>query len=490
MKAQMIVNKNFIVDEIDDRLYSSMVEHIGREVYGGLYEPAHETADDMGFRTDVMDLVKQLNLSLIRYPGGNFVSQYNWEDGTGDKSKRPKKLEIAFQTIETNEVGIDEFQEWTNRVGSTVMHTVNLGTRGADDARNLVEYCNADTDTYYANMRRKNGFDKPFGFKVWCLGNEMGGASQIFRKTPEEYAILARTAAKAMKAVDPGIELVACGSSSRGMQYFGDWEMKLLEYTYGWIDYISIHQYYSNNGNVAKFLGKSTELNQFIKAAVAICDVMKEKFRSSKNIHIAFDEWNVLSVSVATPEKDMWVTGSPRLEQIYTLADALVVGCMMMTLQNNCDRVKISCFNTLINCIAPIMTETGGPAWAQTIFYPFLYASRNGRGTVAKTVIYCDTYTEEDIKDIPYLEASVIFNDDTREISVFAVNRSLTEDMELDLRFEDFGTCTAIEHVQLYHDNVMATNTKEATEVLPENVELRDKIVLKKHSWNMLRFKY
>lgn len=490
MKAQLIVNKNFTIGKVDDRLYSSMVEHIGRDVYGGLYEPGHETADDMGFRTDVMELVKQLDLPLIRYPGGNFVSQYNWEDGTGDKSKRPKKMEIAFQTIETNEVGIDEFQEWARRVGSSVMHAVNLGTRGADEARNLVEYCNSDTDTYYANMRRQNGFEKPFGFKVWCLGNEMGGASQIFRKTPDEYGRLVRTTARAMRAVDPDIELVACGSSSRGMQYFGEWEMTLLNYAYSFIDYLSIHQYYTNSGNVAKFLGKSTELNRFIKSVVAICDLMKEKFQTNKTINIAFDEWNVLNVPMNRPEDELWVTGAPRIEQINDLADALMVGCMMMTLQNNCDRVKISCFNTLINCIAPIMTETGGKAWAQTIFYPFLYASKNGRGVAARPVVKCDTYTEEDISDIPYLEASAIFNDDKREITVFAVNRSLTKDMELDLRLEDFGECRATEHVQLYHDDLGAKNTAEKSEVLPENVALGDRIVLKKHSWNMLKFKY
>lgn len=491
MKAQVIVNKNFIIDKIDDRIYGSMIEHIGRDVYGGIYEPTHESADDMGFRRDVMDIVRDMELPLVRYPGGNFVSQYNWEDGTGDKAKRPRKMEIAFQEVETNEVGIDEFQEWTKRVGSTVMHTVNLGTRGADEARNLVEYCNADTDTYYANMRRANGFEEPFKFKTWCLGNEMGGKSQIFRKTADEYGRLARTCARAMKAVDPEIELVVCGSSSRGMEYFGEWETTVLDYTYKFVDYLSIHQYFNNNNeNTPKFLGKSLWLDQFFNGAIAACDLVKEKLRTDKVINIAFDEWNVFGMSMETPEEGMWVKGHPRLEQVYTFEDALVVGCLMMTVQNHCDRVKIACFNTLLNCLAPIMTENNGPAWVQTIFYPFLYASKNGRGVGMRPVVKCDKYSADGIKNIPYLETAVIHNEEKREVVAFTVNRSLEDEMELDMVLENFGDCTLTEHVQLYSDDLKATNTKDHARVVPENVEIGEKILLKKHSWNMLKFSY
>ena len=186
MKAEIVIDKNQVISDIDDRIYGSFIEHLGRAVYGGIYEPGHPTADDMGFRRDVLDMVKELKVPIVRYPGGNFVSGYNWEDGTGDKSKRPKKMELAWFSTETNEVGIDEFQEWAKRAGSEVMMAVNLGTRGADEARNLVEYCNSETDTYYANKRRQNGFEKPFGIKTWCLGNEMDGPWQIGAKTPME----------------------------------------------------------------------------------------------------------------------------------------------------------------------------------------------------------------------------------------------------------------------------------------------------------------
>ena len=175
MKAKITFRKDNIISKIDDRIYGSFIEHLGRAVYGGIYEPTHPTADDRGFRGDVLELVKQLRVPIVRYPGGNFVSGYNWEDGIGDKSRRPRKMELAWSSIETNEVGIDEFQEWAKRADSAVMMAVNLGTRGPDEARNLVEYCNSETDTYYANLRRQNGFDAPFGIKLWCLGNEMDG---------------------------------------------------------------------------------------------------------------------------------------------------------------------------------------------------------------------------------------------------------------------------------------------------------------------------
>ena len=208
MKTEIIISKDKIISKIDGRLYGSFIEHLGRAVYGGIYEPSHKTADNMGFRGDVLEMIKELNDPIIRYPGGNFVSGYNWEDGTGDKSKRPKKMELAWQSIETNEVGIDEFREWAKRAGSEVMMAVNLGTRGADDARNLVEYCNGETDTYYAEMRRRNGFEKPFGIKTWCLGNEMDGDWQICHKTAYEYGRIACETAKLMKWTDPSIELV------------------------------------------------------------------------------------------------------------------------------------------------------------------------------------------------------------------------------------------------------------------------------------------
>lgn len=494
MKAKILANKSFIIDQIDRRIYGSFVEHLGRAVYGGIYEPEHADADDCGFRKDVMELIQKLNVPIVRYPGGNFVSGYNWEDGTGQKSKRPRRMELAWRTIETNEVGIDEFQEWAKRVGTEVMMAVNLGTRGPEEARQCVEYCNATTDTEYANLRRKNGFQEPFGIKVWCLGNEMDGPWQICHKTAEEYGRVAREAAKLMKRVDPAIELVACGSSGLHMPTFGDWELTVLDHVYDVVDYVSMHEYYTNyEDDTLKFLGRSEDMDAFIKHTAALCDAVKAKKKSTKTVNISFDEWNVWYHNRKKDKRiTPWQIAPHQLEDVYDFQDAILVGCMLMTLQNNCDRVKMACQAQLVNVIAPIMTENGGKAWAQTIFYPYLYASNYGNGNTLRAIVESDKYVTDENKEIPYLATSVIDNNELGEIVIFAANRSLDEDMKLELTLEGFGVCKLIEHVELYHDDLNAVNDKDTERVFPVNIPVAEngEIVLKKHSWNMLRFRY
>jgi len=491
MKAEIIINKNYKIGNIDKRIYGSFIEHLGRAVYDGIYEPTHPTADDMGFRKDVLELINKLNVPIVRYPGGNFVSGYNWEDGTGDKSKRPTKIEQAWEAIETNQMGIDEFQEWAKRANTEVMMAVNLGTRGPADARNCVEYCNATSDTYYANMRRQNGFDKPFNVKTWCIGNEMDGPWQICHKTADDYGKLANEAAKMMKWVDPSIECVVCGSSNYNMPTFGEWELTVLNHAYDNVDYVSLHQYYDHNCSTEEFLGRSEHMDRFIKGVVAICDTMKAIKKSEKDINLSFDEWNVWYHSNGeTYEK--FKLAEHRLEDIYNFEDAILVGEMLMTLQNNCDRVKMACQAQLVNVIAPIITETGGKAWAQTIFYPYMLASQNGRGETLRAVVNCDEYNTEGITHIPYLTTSVINNEEKREITIFAVNRSLTEDMDVDLLLEHFGKVTPVSHTEIYNEDLYAVNSASEQNVIPieKPLDSIEKVTLKKHSWNMLKFKY
>ncbi len=493
MKAKIIVNKDFSIGEIDKRIYGSFIEHIGRAVYGGIYEPTHKSADEDGFRTDVLELVKKLNVPIVRYPGGNFVSGYNWEDGVGDKAKRPKRTELAWNSTETNKVGIDEFQSWAKKAGSEIMMAVNLGTRGPQDAQNLVEYCNLNTDTHYANMRKANGFSEPFGIKTWCLGNEMDGEWQICSKTAEEYGRIATETAKLMKWTDPDIELVLCGSSGYNMPTFGEWELTTLDYAYNHIDYISLHQYYGNrDNNTPDFLARSVHMDSFIKSVASICDAVKAKKHSKKTVNLSFDEWNVWFHSDGA-QFEKWSIAPSINEDIYTFEDALVVGCMLMTLQNNCDRVKLACLAQLVNVIAPIMTENDGEAWAQTIFYPFMYASLYGRGKALRTVISSESYTTSDGITAPYIEASVILNEDARELIVFAVNRSLDENTELSLALGGFESAALKEHIELYSDELKSINTKSSAAVMPEEREIcdtSDAVILKKHSWNMLRYSY
>ena len=493
MRAKITASKNNVIDKIDRRIYGSFIEHLGRAVYNGIYEPTHETADEMGFRKDVLGMMNELNVPIVRYPGGNFVSGYNWEDGVGDKSKRPQKLDLAWFTVETNQVGIDEFQEWAKRANTDVMMAVNLGTRGPDEARNLIEYCNSDTNTYYANLRRQNGFEKPFGIKLWCLGNEMDGWGQICHKTAEEYGRAATETAKVLKWVDPSIELVACGSSSHDMPTFGEWEKTVLDHTYDYVDYVSLHCYYGNNAkDTYNFLARAEDMDRFIKETAAICDEIKAKKNSDKTVNLSFDEWNVW-YRTKDEEKEMerWQYAPHLLEEKFNFEDALLIGCMLNTLQNNCDRVKIGCLAQLVNVIAPIMTENGGKAWKQTIFYPYMYASVYGNGITLKSTTESAGYKSKEGWDVPYLHSSVVYNEEKDEVVIFAVNRSLTEDMELLLCVEGFDGYTLKEHVELYTEDLNEENTVdcEAVKPNPRLVENEMGATLKKHSWNMLILK-
>lgn len=493
MKANINLSKNQIVSQIDNRIYGSFIEHLGRAVYGGIYEPGHELADDMGFRKDVLNTIKEMKVPLVRYPGGNFVSGYRWEDGTGDKSKRPHRMELAWSSVETNEVGIDEFQEWAKRVDTEIMMAVNLGTRGAEEAGNLVEYCNSVTDTYYANMRRENGFEKPFGIRTWCLGNEMDGPWQICHLEAKEYARKACEAAKIMKWTDPSIELVACGSSHINMPTFGTWEETVLRECYDNIDYLSLHNYYGNPDNDTEaYLGCSLDMDRFIKTVVDICDKIKAEKGSDKDINLSFDEWNVWFHSQEQDKEiPKWQVAPPLLEDIYNMEDALVVGCLLNTLINHADRVKIACLAQLVNVIAPIMTVTGGKMWLQTIFYPYMCAAKYGRGTALKVECKCDTYKASDKDAIPYVDTSAVYNEEAKELVVFAVNRHMSEEMDVELSLEGFEIEEVLEHFVLNHDDMKMTNSPEQPEnVVPHaGTATKEKVTLEPHSYNMLRLK-
>ena len=498
MKAKLTLNKVFTVGKVDERIYGSFIEHLGRAVYNGIYEPTHPTADEKGFRKDVMELVKQLNVPIVRYPGGNFVSGYRWEDGTGDQAKRPRRAELAWHTIETNEVGIDEFQEWAKRAGSQVMQAVNLGTRGPEEARNLLEYCNFPKGTYYSDLRRSNGYEEPFGIKVWCLGNEMDGPWQIGAKTAQEYGRIACETAKIMKELDPEIELVACGSSGLGMPTFGQWEATILENTYEYVDYVSLHSYYSNaEEDTPTFLACSLDMDQFIKSVAAICDYVKAVKRSDKTVNLSFDEWNVWFHSNESDKKlERWQIAPHQLEDVYTFEDALVVGCLLITLLKNCDRVKMACLAQLVNVIAPIMTENGGPAWVQPIYYPFMHTSNYGRGIALSPVVHCERYSTDKKKDVPYVESIGIWNEEKKELTVFAVNRSLKDSIDLEIDLRDFAGASVMEHIVLEHPNLKAVNTgTDPSQVAPHNngvttmMGQRAVSTLKKCSWNVIRFR-
>ncbi|WP_225228690.1 alpha-N-arabinofuranosidase [Bacillus sp. PS06] len=491
----MIIDKDYAISEIDSRIYGSFIEHLGRAVYGGVYEPDHPQADENGFRKDVIELVKELDVPIIRYPGGNFVSGYNWEDGVGPKELRPRRLELAWRTIETNELGTNEFVEWTKKVNSEVMMAVNLGTRGIDAARNLVEYTNHPGGTYWSDLRKSHGYEEPHKIKTWCLGNEMDGPWQIGHKTAQEYGRLAVETAKAMKLVDSSIELVTCGSSSSSMATFPEWEATTLDHTYEYADYISLHQYYGNRDNdSASYLANSLDMDHFIKTVISTCDYMKAKKRSKKTMNLSFDEWNVWFHSNDQDKKlDPWLIAPPQLEDVYNFEDSLLVGSMLLSFLRFSDRVKMACMAQLVNVIAPIMTKDGGGAWKQTIFYPYAHVSKYGRGIALQPVVNSPKYDSTKFTDVPYLDTMTVYHPENEELTIFALNRSLEEGLDIDCDVRSFVGYQLIEHIVLEHENLKAVNTIEHEAVRPHSngdAKVQDGRVtarLGKHSWNVIR---
>jgi len=496
MKARLILDKDFRIGDIDPRIYGSFIEHLGRAVYGGIYEKDHPTADDMGFRKDVLDLVKELNVPVVRYPGGNFVSGYNWEDGVGPIDRRPRRLELAWHTIEPNWIGTDEFAEWCRRAKSECMMAVNLGTRGVDEARNLLEYCNHPSGSYYSDLRIEHGYKEPHKIKMWCLGNEMDGYWQIGHKTAEEYGRLANETARVMRQVDPDIQLVACGSSGTWMKTWPEWESTILEEMYSNVDYVSLHTYVGNSGdNLREYLAESIGIAEYIEGTIATCDYVQAKKRGKKRIDLSFDEWNVWFHSNEADTKiEKWTIAPPQLQDLYNVEDALVIGALICTLLKHADRVKVACLAQLVNVIAPIMTVNGGPAWRQTIFYPFMHASNFGRGAALNVQVSCPTYTSEKFGEVPYLEAVATMDEEKDTLTLFAVNRNSEGPLPIEADFRHFPNYKVIEHIVLEHSDLKATNTMaNPSNVVPHtggDAKMTDgklTATLPKLSWNVIR---
>ena len=495
MKAKMTLAKEFRIGDIDKRIYGSFIEHLGRAVYGGIYEPGHPTADEKGFRGDVIDMVKKLNVPIVRYPGGNFVSGYNWEDGVGPVENRPKRLDLAWGTTEPNQFGTNEFMEWCKKADTECMMAVNLGTRGPDAARNLVEYCNHKGGSAWSDLRRAHGYADPWDIKLWCLGNEMDGGWQMGAKTATEYGRAALEASKMMKWTSPGIETVLCGSSSRNSWTFGTWEAESLDIAYDSIDYVSLHQYYGNRtDDIQSYLANTMQLDEFIYSVICICDYVKAKKRSKKTINLSFDEWNVWYHSNNRPF-EKWSVAPPLLEDIYNFEDALLVGSMLITLLRHCDRIKIACLAQLVNVIAPIFTQTGGGIFEQTIFFPFMHVSNYGRGAALLPLLDCPKYDCKEYTDVPYLESIATYNEENEEVTIFCVNKSLDEEAVLDVNLMDFDGYKPFEFISMDGYDKKAENTFNAVNVKPHNnpVPAMDgtnlTVAMKPLSWNVIRLK-
>ncbi|WP_457098879.1 alpha-N-arabinofuranosidase [Microbacterium sp. P5_E9] len=370
-----------------DRLFGSFVEHLGRGVYGGIYEPSHPSATPEGFRGDVLDLVRELGVTVVRYPGGNFVSGYDWRDGVGARAERPRRLDLAWKSIETNEFGIDEFVGWCRSAGVEPMLAINLGLGDVSSALRLLEYSNHPDGTTLSDERVCNGSPEPHDVRLWCLGNELDGPWQLGHRTASGYAELAAVAATAMRMFDDALELVAVGSSNAEMPTFGEWEQTVLERTIGLVDYLSCHIYFFDDGDLRAFLRSARTLDRFLEDVDAVIQRVRSTRPDARAVRISLDEWNVWNFRAHDDLKPhLAFERAPRLlEQDYTVADAVVVGTLLQSILAHCDTVAIAAMAQLVNVIGPIRAEPGAPAWRQTTFYPFAAAAQCAGHTVLAT---------------------------------------------------------------------------------------------------------
>ncbi len=497
--ARLTLDPAFCLGEVDRRLFGSFVEHMGRCVYTGIYQPGHPIGRRRRLPQDVLDLTRELGVSVVRYPGGNFVSSYRWEDGVGPREERPTRLDLAWRAIEPNDVGVNELMTWAGLAGVEPMMAVNLGTRGVQEAVDLLEYCNHPGGTYWSDLRRRHGVDKPHDIRLWCLGNELDGPWQMGQKTAYEYGRLAAETAKAMRMVDDRIELVAVGSSNSRMPTFGAWEAEVLEQTYEHVDYISLHDYYEeHDGDLASFLASSTDMDAFIDAVVATADHVGAKVRSSKKLKLSFDEWNVWYQTRFPGQRQLDWTFAPELiEDEFSAVDAVVVGSFLITLLRHADRVGVACQAQLVNIIAPIRTAPEGAAWRQSIFHPFALTSRLARGQVLRVEPRSPRVATERYGEVPALDVTATLDQETGDTVLLAVNRDPAAPLrvEVDLRplAAEHGDLEVVEHHVMGGDDLRATNTAGAPDrVVPrrgDDAHVRDRclaLTLPPASWTAL----
>lgn len=508
MKSIYNYDKSFELGKVDPKVWSSFTEHLGRSIYGGIYDPDKPFSDENGFRKDVKKVVKSLNLGVVRYPGGNFVSNYNWKDGIGPKKDRKKTMEFAWSSIETNQFGIDDFCQWAEEVGVEPMIAVNLGTGDIRSAAELVEYCNHDHGTYWSDLRIKNGHRKPYNIKYWCLGNEMEGDWQAGHMSAQQYADKAREAAKMMKWVDKSIKLVACGSSYEMLPTYLEWDRTIMKDLYPYVDYISTHNYNMNsNQGTLNFLSSWKQLDNHVKNTEHVLDYAKSLRQDkdkNKNIKICLDEWNVWNfqdikldnlddlagmTTFELTSAKKWEEHPAILQEKYSLLDALTVGGLGITILNNVNYIEIACLAQLLNVIAPITTDEDGHLLKQTIYYPFELLSKYGRGTVLASKVAGDMQ-QTDYGETPIVAAATVYDKSKQEFHIFALNTDTKNDTTLDLNFDGFEDVVPKEQITFTGDNLEARNTFEEPEkVVPTKITPNEDVhalKLPKGSWNVI----
>jgi alpha-N-arabinofuranosidase len=462
---------------LDRNIFGSFLEHLGRAIYEGIYDPNSKFADTNGFRKDVLEEIQKLQVPIIRYPGGNFVSGYHWLDGVGPKQDRPKVLDKAWNTLETNQFGINEFLTWCKIAGTQPLLGLNLGTGTPESAAALVEYCNVEKGTKWSDLRRKHGIADPHKVKHWCLGNEMDGPWQIGHMSAAEYGEKAADAGRQMHYVDPSLKLIACGSSGPTMPTYLEWDREVLEQCYDYVDAISLHRYFDNTsetgGDSAKFLALNLSMERQIAEVAAVCDYVQGRKRSPKKLWLSFDEWNVWYRARSGPAMDGDRKEAPHLlEEVYNLEDALLVGGLLNSLLRNSNRVRVACLAQLVNVIAPIMTNSNG-FYRQTIYYPYNWALQYARGAVLDVLVEPGpSYEVPGYGQVPYLDVAGTINPDDGTLSLFFLNRDLSKSHQLELNWEAKAGSRLLTSYVLTGSDLKAVNGFDAPQrVAPQAAE-------------------
>ena len=469
--TRIFIDSRRTISPLDRNLFGSFLEHLGRAIYEGIYDPGSKLADSNGFRTDVLGEIKKLGVPIIRYPGGNFVSGYNWLDGVGPKKDRPLVLDKAWNSLNSNQFGTNEFMTWCKAVGTEPLMGLNLGTGTPEQAAALVEYCNVEKGTEWSDLRRKHGYAEPYKVRHWCLGNEMDGPWQIGHVTATEYGMKAQDAARQMRAVDPSLQLIACGSSGPLMPTYLEWDREVLEQCYEYVDGLSLHRYFGNTpeetgGSSEKFVALNLTMDRQIAESLAVCDLVRGHKRSPKKLWLSFDEWNVW---YRERSGDGERKQAPHLlEEPYNMEDALLVGGLIITLLRNADRIKIACLAQLVNVIAPIMTNATG-LFRQTIYYPYSWAVQFARGDVLNLQVQSPTYDVPRMEPVPYVDAAATLDPSNGQSSLFILNRDLSKPRQVQIVWEDNPPSRLLNAQVLTGDDLKATNSFDA----PQRVQPR-----------------
>jgi alpha-L-arabinofuranosidase len=462
--SRIFIDSRRTISPLDPNLFGSFLEHLGRAIYEGIYDPGNKLSDVNGFRTDVLDDIKKLHVPIIRYPGGNFVSGYNWLDGVGPKKDRPVVLDKAWNTLESNQFGTNEFMTWCKLAGTEPLMGLNLGTGTPEQAAALVEYCNVDKGTQWSDLRRKHGYPEPYNVKHWCLGNEMDGPWQIGHMTATEYGMKAQDAARQMRYVDPdpALKLIVCGSSGPLMPTYLEWDREVLEQCYDRVDGLSLHRYFGNTaeetgGSSEKYLALNLTMDKQIDETLAVCDLVRGHKRSDKKLWLSFDEWNVWYRERNEDAVNGRRKEAPHLlEEIYNLEDALLVGGLIITLLRHADRIKIACLAQLVNVIAPIMTNANG-LFRQTIYYPYSWALQYAKGNVLEVLVQSPSYSVPRMDPVPYIDAAATL-DSSGQTSLFILNRDLSKARRVEVVWEDRAPARVLTSLVLTGDNLKAVN--------------------------------